>query len=272
MSIISTISGTIKNASFNGTDLSDYYFHTYDVIKGLMPHQKEVSIDIPKISGYTQLDKKYIPRPVTLKGYIEGTSFANLLTRIENLAAFLYSDSDQQLIISDQTDRYYNAQYLDYYEVKKKDTYALIDLIFTCNDPFAYDTTPDTDSQSNITVNDTTYNVTNSGNYYTYPTITITFNQVQSHIYVQNNTVTGNRFDISKSFVNTDELVVNCKTGVITLNDSDSPAGFGDGGSEYAKLIILGFGDNAVNQIQVGTDDETIDMDVDMSWEKVYLS
>jgi len=269
MSIISTISGTIKNASFNGEDLSDYYFYTYDVVKGLMPEQDETVVNISKISGHKQIDKKYLPRKVTLKGYIEGTSFANLLTRIESLSAFLYSDSDQQLILSDQTDRYYNAQYLDYFEVEREDTYALLDLVFKCNDPFAYAVTADTDSQAGITTSGSTWAVDNEGSFYVYPTITITFNQAQEHIYISNNNISGNRFDISKSFSSGDELEVNCKDETIKLNGYTSLAGFGNGGDEGTEFTVLAT-DN--NEIEVGTDDETLDIDVDMSWNKVYLS
>ncbi|GAG44624.1 unnamed protein product, partial [marine sediment metagenome] len=93
--------------------------------------------------------------------------------------------------------------------------------------------------------------------------------QNQSHIYIANNNVSGNRFDISKSFVNTDELVIISKTLNVGLNGSISPAGIGDGGNEDAEFPILGIGGN---EMEVGTDDGTLDVDVQVWYRKEYLS
>lgn len=269
MSTISVISGELITVIFNSLTLSDYDFYCYDVIKPLMPRQEETTVSIHKVSGYKQILKKFPSNALTLKGYVKETSYANLKTALDSLKAILYYDTDKILTLSNETGKYWNCQYLDGYPVGERDNYTLIDLIFNCNDPFAYDTTPDTDSQAGITTIGGTWTVNNGGHHYCFPTITITFNQSQSHIYIANNGISGNRFDISKAYESGDELEVNCKDGTVKLNGSLSPSGFGDGGDESAEWILFATGNN---EMEVGTDDVSIDIDVDMSWEKVYFS
>jgi len=258
--------GTLDDFSLGGVNISTKYFFPIHFVKGIMPPQTQYTLDPPGKSGVIQVRKKFEPRPVTIQGYMEATSHANLIARIQDLASFLYEDSDVELILSNESDRYYNAQYLDYVEVKRRKDYVLLDLVFECNDPFAYDTTPDTDTQSNAT-DGATFVITNDGHYYVYPTFTFTFNQSQTHISLQNNNITDNRFDISKSFESGDELEINCKDGTIKLNGSNSPAGFGDGGT--AEWVILKKG---ANELQIGTDDVSLDCDISTNFEKVYLS
>ena len=268
MSEITIISGTLKEIEFKSEYLSSYGFYCYDVRKPIAPPQKQTVVDVSKVSGVNQISKKFESNELVLKGYIETTDYATLKTALDNLAAFLHSDTDEQLIISDEDDRYWNCQYLDSPIIEEKDNYTLVDLIFTCNDPFAYAITPDTDTQAGITTSGETFIIANSGHHYAFPVITITFNQSQSHIYVQNNNISGNRFDISKSFVAGDVLEFDCKASTIKLNGSSSIAGLGDGGQSKAECILLATGNN---EMEVGTDDVSLDMDVDMSFNKVYF-
>ncbi|MCL5069675.1 MAG: phage tail family protein, partial [Actinobacteria bacterium] len=103
---------------------------------------------------------------------------------------------------------------------------------------------------------------------FAFPIIAITFKQSQTHIYLQNNNINDCRFDISKAFVSNDVLVLDTKTMSITLNDIYSPAGFGDGGTKKAEFIILRSG---ANEMQIGTDDATIKVDVNVFFRKTYL-
>lgn len=260
--------GTLFDASFDGTNLSTKGFNCFDIKKPHIPKQKLSTIDIPKRNGNIISSKKFTQNKLVLYGYVKNDSYDDLTTALGNLAAFLFSDTDKKLISSKQTDRYWYVQYLDYEIVDQKDDYATVTLNFDCiEDPFAYDTTATTDSQT-ITSSGTTYVVANAGHTYAFPEITFTFNQSQSHIYIANNAITDNRFNISKSFASSDVLVVDCKNGTIKLNGVSSPAGFGDGGSELAEWIMLAVGNN---ELEVGTDDATINVDVDLSFEKPYL-
>ena len=267
MTRISIISGSLFDASFDGTDLSDKLFYCYDIKKPLIPQQSQTTIDIPKMPGLIQLSKKFVSNQLTLKGFMKCTDYDDLKSKLDELSVFLYSDEDQQLILSNANDRYWNCQYLEYDIIDEKDNYALIDLPFTCNDPFGYAITPDNDTQYNATKGHQ-WTIANNGQYWAYPVCTITFNQSQTHIYLRNTSVDGCRFDISKSFVNTDVLVINSKDMSIRLNDVNSPAGFGDGGDGKGAFILFKIGDNLM---EIGTDDATLDVDVNINFRKIYL-
>ena len=261
------IFGTLFDASFNGTNLSTKNFFCYDIKKPLMPRQSLSKIDIPKKSGSIVSSKKFIDDSLTLYGYMDCTSYDDLTTKLENLSAFLYADNDVPLITTKQSDRYWNVQYLNYDIIEQKSDYAMVDLEFTCNDPFAYDNTPTT-STTAITALNTTFIQANAGSYYALPVITITFAQAQSHIYIENNNISDNRFDISKTFGAGDVLEVDCKNGTIKLNGSTSMSGFGDGGEGLAEWILLAKGNN---EIMCGSDDATINISVLISFNKTYL-
>lgn len=263
MSIIQVF-GTLFDAQLDGTNLSSYNFYCYDIKKPLSPKQKQKIIDIPKRPGLIQVTKKFESYELILNGYVESTS---LTTTLQTLSGALRSDDDVKLILSNATDRYWNVQYLDSRVIEQRDNYALVDLVFTCNDPFGYSVTNDTNNTNITTLNDT-YNVTNLGHDYARPVITITFNQSQSHIYMQSNNVVGNRFDISKSFVSGDELEIDCKDETVKLNGVSSPIGFGSGGDGMAEFLLLAVG---ANEIQVGSDDETINISINLTWQRVYL-
>ena len=245
-------------------------YTTHNVYGRDLLSQKRFSVESPDKDGITEIGKKFSSNIVRAEGRIVGTSYSNLETSIiPAFIAYLYKDTDVQLIFSDKTDRHYNAQMDSYNYSLYASAWRLMELFFLCSDPFAYAVTADTDTHAGIVVVGTQYTLSNTGHYYCYPTITITFNQAQTHIYIANNNITGNRFDISKSFEDEDVLVVNCKNQVIELNDVDSPAGLGDGGDNKASMIMLAVGNN---QIEVGTDDADIDVDVTIEWNKVYLS
>ena len=259
---------TDLDASLNAVNFSDAHFEIGRYFDKLMPRQKKTKIDIPDIHGYIQLKKKFLPRDIPILGILHADTKAQLITRIPTFAEFCYSDDPVQLIFNDKSDRYYLVEYDDTQELQKRGQFVPMRLQFTADDPFGYAVTPDSDTQAGVVVKGTTWNITNSGQTYAFPTITITFNQSQSHIYIANNSISGNRIDISKSFVDTNVLVINSKTMAITLGGSYSPAGFGDGGTGKAGYILLKTG---VNELEVSTDDGTINVDIKTEFRKVYL-
>jgi predicted phage tail component-like protein len=267
MSIITRF-GTLTDVSFGDDDLSDLAFYTYNFVKPLMPRQSQNTIDIPNRSGLIQASKKFVDNTIKVYGFLDCSSNSDLITKIGALSAALYSDDDKELIWDAQDDRYYNAQYMDAVEVNRELDYAVILLNFICNDPFAYAVTADDDDELGITTLDYTYTITNGGHYYALPVITITFNQAQSHIYVKNNNIAGNRLDVSKTFETNDELEIDCLNRKMYLNDVEDPFGFGDGGESLAEFIKLATG---INEIQVGSENATIDVDININFRKTYL-
>lgn len=253
--------------TFNTVTSTTMGLTVIDILKPIMPPQKVTNIDIPMQSGSVQSSKKFTQNEIVVKCLLKGTSYADLITKLKALAGYLYSDDDKVLSFDDETDRYYNAQHTDTVIGKRTYMYAFLDLVFTCNDPFAYDTTPTTDTQV-ITVLDTTYTLNNAGQYDAYPVITITFNAAQTHVYVENTSVTENRFDISNNFMVDDQLEIDCKNKTVKLNDVTDYTGVGDGGETLAEWLVLKAGDNVIS---VGSDDVTIDVDVEFIYSKTYL-
>jgi len=265
------IFGTLKDASFGGTNLSTKDYYIYDIRKPLIPEEEETTLNIPKRRGLISVNQKFIKNSLMLLGFMECTNYSDLKAKLKSLSAFLHSTVDKQLIPSDENDRYWNCRYKNPEIVGEKDNYALIDLTFICNDPMGYAITPDSKPDSPddvITINDTTFIIANGGDDFVFPVVTITFNADQTHIYVQNNNIDGNRFDISKAFDVDDELEIDCKNGTIKLNGNYSPAGFGSGGQELAEWIVLVKGNDV---IQVGTIDATIDITINLTFNKTYF-
>lgn len=265
--------GTLKDASFKSENLSTYDYFIYDVKKPLQPKQKVTTIDIENNSGLIVSSKKFVSYELALNGFFETADYSTLKAALQDLSAFLYSNTEEQLIISDENDRYWLCQYLDYEIIGEKDNYTLVDLTFTCYDPFAYAITADTCQPDNspagvITVNNDTFVVANSGDYYAYPVVTITFNQAQTHVYIENNSVVGDRFDISQAFEASDELEIDFKNQTYKINGTVDETGIADGGEGKAARIKLATGNN---EIQVGTDDETIDVSIEIEFNKAYL-
>jgi len=258
---------TDLDASLNAVNFSDVYFEVGRYFDDLIPAQKITKLDIPKNQGYRKMLKKFLPRNITILGILHANSKSQLITRIEDFTSFLYHDDAVQLIFNDKSDRYYSVEFQKKVELQKRGQFVPLKLTFIADDPFGYAVTPDSDSQT-ITDNNDTYILANGGQHYAYPVITITFNQIQKHVYIENNSIDGNRVDISKSFAVSDELEIDCKNETIKLNGVASYAGLGDGGDGTAQWIFLNAGNN---EIQVGTDDDTINVDVDTTLEKVYF-
>lgn len=232
------------------------------------PEEKENTIDIPERPGLISSNFKYSKKIIPVEAILIGSSYSDLVTKQRALPGYLKFSTDKVLSFDDVSGIYYNARLSSKLEPKSQVyRFAYYDLIFTCNDPFAYATNADTDTHE-VVADNTSYTITNSGDDIAYPTITFFFNQVQSHIYISNSAIENNRMDISKSFVMSDELVIDCKNLTIKLNGANSPAGLGVGGSELAEFIMFAIGDNTIT---VGTDDATINCDVTTTFNKPYL-
>ena len=214
--------------------------------------------------------KKFLPRKPLILGVLKADTKLQLMTRIDAFTEFLYHDYAVQLIYNDKSDRYYLVEYLNKnQDLKKKGQFVPLRLPFIANDPFGHAVTADDNDEIGITTDGYTWTETNGGQTFAYPVITVTFNQNQEHIYISNNSITGCRFDISKSVVNTDVIVIDSETLNITLNGLYSPGGFGNGGTGKMEYILL---EKGANTLEIGTDDATLDVDINVNYRKIYLS
>lgn len=254
--------------SLDSVNASSIGFETTDFPKLFMPPQKQHAIDLTGVHGLKQSSKKFTEHKFPVEGILIADTPESLNEKIENLKEFLYSDTDQKLIASIRSDRYRNVQFLEELEPPRNATTVELLLNFTCNDPFAYAVSEDDISELGIEENGYQLNIANAGTFYAFPIITITFNQSQSHVYIKNNNIENCRFDISKEFNTNDVLKIYFKEISIFLNDVYSPAGMADGGEGKAIPILFKKGNNSV---ELGTDDPTINIDVNIKFRKTYL-
>jgi phage-related protein len=256
--------------SLGGTLASTKYFETGKIFPLLLPEQKDIVANIPRFPGQIQMSKKFMGGGVGVRGVLYASSKTQLLTRLSTFASYLYSEDTAQFIDSDRDDRYYLVHHMKTIELEDRRRFVPLELQFQYYDPFAYAVTANSNTESGITSNGYNWNETNNGDYYAYPVVTITFNQVQTHVYIANNTISGNRMDITKAFVATDELEIDSKNITVKLNSSESPGGVGTGGSGAYQFPML-VGEGTVNQMEIGTTDATIDVDVKVEYNKPYF-
>ncbi len=254
--------------TYDGVSAATKGFVTNKILIPDLPDAEEALINIPNQDGLVQIGKKFNARIIRIKGILEGSSFADLLTKIEAFNLFIFSQSDKQIIASYQTDRYYLGQKIKKEEIDKGGFSCDRDIQFKCNDPFGYAVTPNDNDETGIVVDGYQWTETYTGQYPVFPVITITFNQSQTHIYLSNTSVDGCRIDITKSFVNTDSLEISGRDVSIRLNDVNSPAGLGDGGDEKAQFPLLRIG---ANLMEIGTTDPTLDVDINVNYRKIFL-
>lgn len=255
--------------SYNAINASTVYFEIGRYFDDLLPNQRETIIDVPKVQGYTQLLKKFEPREIQIIGVLYANDNASLNSRIESFADYIYKDTDKILIFNDKPHKFYYAQFLEKVRTEKRGggILAPYQLNMRANDPLGYAVTADLSTQNNKTKG-YYWDINNAGQYYSWPTITITFNQNQSHVYVANNNITEARIDISKTFTAGQILKIDTKLIRILLNNTYSPAGLGDGGLGLYTMPILKPG---INEFEIGTDDATLNINIVVEYRKTYL-
>jgi len=253
--------------SYDNSNASSVNFELARYFDQLFPKQDSLSISVPMMPGELELLSKFLPREIPASGVLYKGS-GTLQAAIDNFSSFLCKDTAKELIFNDKTDRFYLAKHIDTVELQRRGAFVPLQLKFICKNPLGYAVTPTTVTKSGVVTDNYTWTIVNAGQYYAWPVITITFHQAQSHIYIKNTSITNCRFDVSKSFLNNDVLVVDSWYMTINLNGSYSPAGFGDGGDSYAGMILIQKGNNT---FQVGTDDASINVDVSVTYRKTYL-
>jgi predicted phage tail component-like protein len=253
--------------TFDSVSAEDMGFITKDVFIPPMPEIEAGFISIPALQGLKSASKKFLTKPIRVLGFLEGTSFDDMTAKTDAFNEFLYHDTEKELIFDHLDDRFFLAQYLKPKEPKSAVTYSNYELEFTCSNPFAYAIEEDDIDQNGIITNPFTWNVNNGGYYFVWPIVTITFHQIQTHIYISNTSIANCRFDITKDFQNDSVLVIDFFTMLVKLNDVYSMSGVADGGAYKAERLIMKKGNNI---LQVGSDDATLSVDVNIRFRKTY--
>ncbi|MBA7592144.1 hypothetical protein ES708_34321 [subsurface metagenome] len=152
----------------------------------------------------------------------------------------------------------------------REPAHTLLELRFTCNDPFAYTIISDPGNK-NCTNKPTTIPINNEGNYKACSIWIITFNQAQTHIALYNDDGT-ERIDITRNFEVGHKLKIDTKDEIIYY-DSDLDyvedwQGVGSGGGGGADFVKLKVG---AKNYYITTVDGSLNVNVSWEFHKTWL-
>lgn len=167
----------------------------------------------------------YKPREIEVQVRLTGFSNIGMRKQYERLNLLLFSRKPQKLVFGDDSERYYNAVF---YKVKKPELEdandTVIKLHFMCYDPFKY-TEPKTETTNKVTYN---------GDFPVEPILRLT-TQEGSEIRILH-LETQKYIRLKATYVQGSNLLVNCETREITLNDRNELMNFDMVNSRYFKL------------------------------------
>jgi predicted phage tail component-like protein len=141
----------IGSFSIDGIESSDYSLVCKSVKRPLLPAMKVQRVEVNGLSGaYDFGDDEYGLRQITMRIAYIGTSYEELRTRARSIAAWLYTDDWKQLIINDESDKYYLVRITSEIDLKSLFESGTADIIFDCQ-PFAISVTEETVTELSIT-------------------------------------------------------------------------------------------------------------------------
>lgn len=136
------ISYGVGSFKFNGIESSTFKLVCKSVNRSLLPAVKLRRIEMPGMSGVYDLDAngvdyEYEIRTITMLIQYIGTSYTELRTRAREIAAWLNTQGFAQLIINDETDKYYLAKVTGEINLDTMCESGSAEISFDCQ-PFAY--------------------------------------------------------------------------------------------------------------------------------------
>jgi len=176
--------------------------------------------------GYS-FDTRLQPKIITLGVIVEGTSKANLQTRLDNLSRVLDpTQGVKSLILDYPDDRYYQAKLSDKIDwTLHSDTIVTGTLVFIAPDPLAYDNSA-VSSDHNIDADPDTVTETPGGTGWVSPVYTFTAGEALTTIsFTLENVTTGEELIWVGTLANTDELEIDVENFTVKKEGSLSMTG-----------------------------------------------
>lgn len=202
--------GTFFVANTTGRDVLDFHHETANIkgrdgqyLYGATYKEREIEVQV-RLTGYTNLGMR--------KQY-------------ERLNRLLFSREVKKLVFGDDLGRYYKAIFSKVKKPELEDANdTVIKLHFVCYDPFKY-TEPKTETTNKVTYN---------GDFPVEPILRLT-TQEGSEIRILH-LETQKYIRLKATYVQGSNLLVNCETREITLNDRNELMNFDMVNSRYFKL------------------------------------
>jgi predicted phage tail component-like protein len=221
--------------TFNGTDMSAYGLTVTD--NNADDYSDNVEIIQTKNQGY--VSGEYMPpRPLDLVSVVQGTSIADLKTKLRNIVSVLRTGTEENLILDDDTSKLYKARFKGKSKLDKwGNTIWQGTLSFICPDPLAYSTT-ETSSDFNIDADPDTVIETVGGNAITRPVWTLTAGETLTDVTIilKNNT-TNEEISWEGSLASTDTLEIDSALWTVKKNGALSMSGV-DPSGKFPRLAV----------------------------------
>lgn len=211
-----------NSLSFNGTDLSAYglYVLTRDI-----PVQQQ--IDAAQLQDRAYADRsKVITKPISLAMEITGADAATLKANVDAVRRILNIQTDGQLILDMQSDRYWLARFE---KLTGNYMYRVFEgtLDFICYDPYAYDVEEE-DNDHLVDGSPETVLETTGGTARIEPVYNLTADAPLPATTVGIlNVDTGMILEWTGDLVATDVLIIDCQLWLVKLNGVASMATVG---------------------------------------------
>lgn len=195
---------------FNGISSDSFDIIVKDIKRPLLPNQNDSYLQIPGRHGSYLFPREMADRIIEIDCALSKTSLADLRNSIRDIAAWLYTEEQQPLSFSDESDKYYLAKLDGAIDVEQIIAIGQFTLCFRC-EPLAYGAEVQADFVSDQAT------ITNPGTFEALPIFNATFTAIASEWKV---TLGTKYVRVVHSFQIGDTMEVNCATGAVLINGS----------------------------------------------------
>lgn len=221
--------------TFNGIDMSAYGLTVTD--NNASGYEDSLEIIQTKSQGY--ISGEYMPaRSLILDVFIQGTSIADLKTKLDDIVAVLRTGTEENLVLDDDPTKLFSAHYKG---KQKQSSVGLKNwqgtLSFLCPDPLAYSTT-ETSSNYDIDADPKTITETVGGTAITKPVWTLTAGETLTDVTISlKNYSTDEELTWTGSLATGDELEIDSATQYVKKNGTIDMAAV-DPSKKFPRLAV----------------------------------
>lgn len=151
----------IGSFSLDGVSSESFDIVAKSIKRPLLPEKKVTRVEVAGLSGaYDTEDEEYSIRKIKMRIAYIGSTYEELRSKARSIAAWLTGSAWKQLIINDETDKYYLAKVTSEIDLDSLYESGKADVSFDCQ-PFALSVSEETDVRT-VTVGDS-FSLTNPG-------------------------------------------------------------------------------------------------------------
>lgn len=195
------------SVTFNGIDLSEYFYVKSDSGRGIMSRELSL-LTLPSQDGGHLTGIKYPTRSIALEVVIACDSAEDLRKRLEEINEVLAVTKPAPLIFDDEPDRTYYAVSESVSEGYEKHGWHVTTINFICPEPFKH-------GGQQINKYTTSAVLVNQGAIFARPIIQLVFTKAQIDFKISRNS---EDFKLIRNFVAGDRVTIDCTNQSVKLN------------------------------------------------------